>query len=62
MVSCRSVDLRRRTKLKVSSRESFYDLHRSTALGAAIQGAGIVCGRDGGWCAARAAESKAEES
>src|SRR5690349_21305490 len=48
MVSCRSVDLWRRTKLKVSSREPFDDLHRSTALGTAIEGTGIVCGRGGG--------------
>jgi hypothetical protein len=41
MVSWRSVDLWRRTELKVSSREPFDDLHGSTALGAAIQGAGI---------------------
>ena len=40
-VSCRSGDLWRRTKLKVSSGEPFDDLHRSTALGAAIQGAGV---------------------
>ena len=34
--------------MNVGSRESFDDLHRSTALGAAIEGAGIVCGRGGG--------------
>ena len=40
-VSCRSGDLWRGTKLQVGSREPFEDLHRSAALGAAIQGAGI---------------------
>jgi hypothetical protein len=48
VVSCRSGDLRSGTKLNVGSSESFDDLHRSTALGAAMQGAGIVCGRGGG--------------
>ena len=45
--------------MKVSSRESFDDLHRSTALGAAIQGAGIVCGRGGG-LVCRAQQPKAK--
>ena len=48
MVSCRSSDQWRRAKLNVGSREPFDDLHRCTALGAAIQGAGVVCGRGGG--------------
>ena len=34
--------------MKVSSGEPLDDLHRSTALGAAIQGAGVVCGMGGG--------------
>jgi len=40
-VSCRCGDLWRGTKLKVGSRQPFDDLHRSAALGAAIQGAGV---------------------
>ena len=48
VVSCGCVDLWRGTELKVDSRQPFDDLHRSTALGAAIQGAGIFC-RRGCW-------------
>ena len=46
-VSCRCGDLWRGTKLKVGSGQPLDDLHRSAALGAAIQGAGIFWGRGG---------------
>jgi hypothetical protein len=61
VVSCRSGDLWRRAKLQVGSREPLDDLHRCTALGAAIQGAGAVCGWWGG-VLRPATESKAVES
>ena len=59
VVSCRNDDLWGRTKLKVGSREPFDDFHWSAALGAAINGAGIVCGRGGRlMCRAQQLEAK----
>ena len=45
LVSCRSSDQRWRTKLNFGSGKPLDDLHRSTALGTAIQGRRVFRGR-----------------
>src|SRR5467141_2940956 len=46
VVSCSSGDLRWRTKLYLGSRESLYDHHRGSALGAEPKITGVL----GAWC------------
>ncbi len=46
VVSCGSGDLRWRTKLYLGSRESLYDHHRGSALGAEPKITGVL----GAWC------------
>ena len=63
VVSCRSGDRRGRTELDFGSGEPLDNLHRSTALGAAIQGRGVFSGRSElfvGWVLCHAEQVEAE--